>query len=188
MSLPLLEKVIIVTGASRGIGASIARRLASDGANVVINYVSSSKQADDLAAELTAKGPGRAVAIKADLTSVAEAKRLVDETVQTFGKLDVLALNAAIMENALLSQIDEELYDKHYNTNVKVPLFMTQHAAPLMKEGKLSSHPSPAPLLSHSTRPCKYFQAAVLSFSLRHSPLTLPCHPITCSTSLPREQ
>lgn len=136
MSGSLAGRVVIVTGASRGIGAAIARQLGADGATVVINYVNSSKAAEDLATEITAKGPGKAISIKADLTSISEAKRLVDETIQALGKVDVLALNAAIMDNAPLAQVTEELYDKHFVTNVKVPLFMAQHAAPLMKEGK----------------------------------------------------
>ncbi|THH28272.1 hypothetical protein EUX98_g5912 [Antrodiella citrinella] len=135
MSLPLAGKVAIVTGASRGIGASIARKLASDGATVVINYVSSTQAAADLAKEINEKGDGKAITIKADLSSVSEAKRLVDETVAALGQLDILVLNAGVMDYGTLAAIDEAAYDKHYTTNVKVPLFMTQHAAPLLKEG-----------------------------------------------------
>jgi len=135
MSLPLSGKVAVVTGASRGIGAAIARRLASEGASVVINYVNSAQLADELAKEINEKAVGKAVAIKANLTSIAEGKRLIDEGVAAFGQLDILVLNAGIMGLAPLAGIDEEAFERHYTTNVKVPLFMTQHAAPLLKDG-----------------------------------------------------
>lgn len=129
MSLPLSGKVAIVTGSSRGIGASIARRLATDGASVVINYFGSAQAAEDVVQEINTEGKGKAVAMRADVSSVAEGVRLVNETVQHFGKLDLLVLNAGLMNNGALSELDEKSFDDHFNINVKVPLFMVKEAA-----------------------------------------------------------
>lgn len=98
----LTGKVALVTGSSRGIGAAIVRRLVADGANVVVNYASNSKAADDVVAELNAQREGSAVAVKADLSSLEQGKRLLEETTKAFGRIDVLVLNAGIMgiENA----------------------------------------------------------------------------------------
>ena len=135
MSLPLAGRVSIVTGSSRGIGAAVVRRLASQGANVVINYVSNAGAAQSVADEINAKGAGKAITLKADMTSLADGKRLIDDTLQQLGRLDILVLNAAIMKLNLLADVTEEDFDRHYNTNVKGPLFMVQHAVPHLKPG-----------------------------------------------------
>ncbi|KAH8091042.1 hypothetical protein BXZ70DRAFT_954061 [Cristinia sonorae] len=135
MSAPLLNKVALVTGSSRGIGAAVARHLASEGATVVVNYVNSAKAAEEVTNDINAKGPGKAVAIKADVSVLKEGERLVEETVKQLGGLDVLVLNAAVMDLATLDKVTEEQYQRHFDVNVKVPLFMAKAAAPHMKSG-----------------------------------------------------
>jgi len=132
---PLAGKVALVTGASRGIGASVARRLAADGATVVVNYMSNSQAAEKICNEINAQGSGRAVPVKADVSTVQEGKRLVDETFKEFGKLDILVLNAGLMDLQTLDHITEDQYERHFNINVKVPLFMAKTAAPQMNAG-----------------------------------------------------
>ncbi|KDQ51284.1 hypothetical protein JAAARDRAFT_41343 [Jaapia argillacea MUCL 33604] len=133
--MSLTGKVAIVTGSSRSIGASIAKRLAADGANVIVNYVSNSSAADEVVESINAKGPGKAVAVKADVSGISGAKLLLDESIKAFGKLDILVLNAGIMGSKVLADVDEQFFDSHFNINVKGPLFLTKAAAPLMTEG-----------------------------------------------------
>lgn len=141
MSLPLSGKVAIVTGSSRNIGASIVRRLAADGASVVINYNGSESAANELAEHINAQGAGKAITLKADVSSLAEANVLVEETVKQFGRLDILVLNAGLMHNKPLDNIDEKLFDDHFNINVKVPLFMVKTASKHMKAGMFTTNP-----------------------------------------------
>ncbi|CCM02136.1 uncharacterized protein FIBRA_04213 [Fibroporia radiculosa] len=135
MSPPLSGKVAIVTGSSRSIGAAIAQQLAADGADIVVNYVSNPSAAASVVKSINKASIGKAMSVQADVGSKGGAQRLIDEAVRVFGKLDILVLNAAIMDNALLADVTEEDYDKHFNTNVKAPLFMIQAAVPLMKDG-----------------------------------------------------
>ncbi|KIP03859.1 hypothetical protein PHLGIDRAFT_129895 [Phlebiopsis gigantea 11061_1 CR5-6] len=135
MSLPLLGKVAIITGASRGIGAGVAERLAADGATVVVNYNGSKSAADQLVERINAGGKGKAVAAKADMSSLDESVRLVEDTARQFGRLDVLVLNAAIVIDGTLDVITPEQFDSQFSLNVKVPLFMVQAAARHMKAG-----------------------------------------------------
>ncbi|ESK96614.1 short-chain dehydrogenase reductase sdr [Moniliophthora roreri MCA 2997] len=135
MSSPLSGKVAIVTGSSRSIGASIAKRLAKDGATVVINYVSNADAANEVVNDINSKGPGKAVSIRADVSSVEGGKKLLDETVKQLGKVDILVLNAGIMGSKVLADVDEQFYDDHMNINVKGPLFLTKAAAPLLPSG-----------------------------------------------------
>ena len=137
MSLPLSGKVALVTGASRGIGAAIAKRLAADGALVVVNYVSSEAGAQAVVREINAEGKGSAVAVKADLSSVSEGVHLVEETVRVHGRLDVLVHNAAYMKTGNLVDVGQDSFDTHFLTNVNTPLFMTQKAAEYMTPGAL---------------------------------------------------
>ncbi|KAK7035443.1 hypothetical protein VNI00_011736 [Paramarasmius palmivorus] len=135
MSTPLSGKVAIVTGSSRSIGASIARRLAQDGATVIVNYVSNADAANEVVNGINSKGPGKAVAIQADVSSVEGGKKLLDETVKQLGKVDILVLNAGIMGSKVLADVDEQFYDDHMNINVKGPLFLTKAAVPLLPSG-----------------------------------------------------
>src|SRR5262245_31409305 len=95
----LAGKVAVVTGASRGIGAAIAKQLADEGAAVVVNYASSKAGADGVVAEITGKG-GRAVAVQADVAKPADIRRLFAEALRAFGRLDVLVNNAGVYEFA----------------------------------------------------------------------------------------
>ena len=120
-------KVAVVTGASKGIGAAIAKQLAADGAAVVVNYASSRSGADQVVAEITAAG-GRAVAVQGDVSRKADIDRLLAETKQAFGRLDILVNNAGIYEFAPLEQITEEHFHKQFNLNVLGLLLTTQEA------------------------------------------------------------
>jgi len=133
--LALAGKVALVTGSSRSIGAAIANRLADDGANVVVNYFSNSHAADDVVNAINARGKGKAVGIQADATTPSGVKSLLDGTLEAFGKLDILVLNAGIMGSRVLADIDEEFFDAHIRANVKGPLFLTKEAAPLLTAG-----------------------------------------------------
>jgi len=121
-------KVAVVTGASKGIGASIAKHLAADGASVVVNYASSKEGADKVVAEIENDG-GKAIAVQADISKKADINRLFSETVRAFGKLDVLVNNAAVYEFLPLEEISEEHFHKQFNLNVLGPLLATQEAA-----------------------------------------------------------
>ncbi|VDC03099.1 unnamed protein product [Peniophora sp. CBMAI 1063] len=133
--LTLANKVALVTGSSRSIGAAIAKDLASKGASVIINYASSASAADEVVKSIETEGRGKAVAVKADVSSIAGAQTLLDGTLKAFGKLDILVLNAGIMGNATLEQLDEDFYQRHMDANVKGPLFLTKLAAPHLTSG-----------------------------------------------------
>lgn len=126
----LTGKVAVVTGASKGIGASIAKQLAADGASVVVNYASSKAGADGVVGEITGKG-GRAIAVKGDVSKRADIERLFTETKNAFGKVDILVNNAGIYEFAPLEQITEEHFHKQFNLNVLGLLLTTQEALKL---------------------------------------------------------
>src|SRR5438477_12634028 len=107
MSNRLSGKVAVVTGASKGIGAAIAKHLAGEGASVVVNYASSKAGAEKVVGEITAQG-GKAIAVQADVAKVADIDRLLAEAKQAFGRLDILVNNAGIFEFAPLEKITEE--------------------------------------------------------------------------------
>jgi 3-oxoacyl-[acyl-carrier protein] reductase len=115
--LKLAGKAAIVTGASKGIGASIARHLAAEGASVVVNYSSSKDAADKVVEEITSQG-GTAVAVHANMSKMEDIERLFAETKAAFGRLDVLVNNAGIYEFAALGQITEDHFHHLFNVNV----------------------------------------------------------------------
>ena len=122
------NKVAVVTGASKGIGAAIAKQLASEGAFVVVNYASSKDAAERVVAEIKSKG-GKAVAVQADIAKKSDIERLFTETKKAFGRLDVLVNNAGIYEFAPLENVTAENFHKHYDLNVLGLLFASQEAA-----------------------------------------------------------
>ena len=114
----LKDKVVLITGSSRGIGAAIALKVSQAGAKVIINYAGSKEPAEKLAQEIISNG-GEALAIKADVSNSAEVKNLFDESIAHFGKIDVLINNAGIMITKLIKDTTDEDFDRHFNINVK---------------------------------------------------------------------
>lgn len=127
MSQKLKGRVALVTGASKGIGASVAKRLAAEGAAVVVNYSSSKEGAERVVAEIVKQG-GRAMALKANVTHPAEVKELVAKTVGKFGKLDLLVNNAGIYEFEPLERVTADHFHKQFDLNVLALLLVTQEA------------------------------------------------------------
>ncbi|GAA2373941.1 SDR family NAD(P)-dependent oxidoreductase [Dactylosporangium salmoneum] len=130
----LTGKRALVTGAGRGIGAAVARRLATDGAAVAVNYRSSASDAEDLVAELTDEGR-RAVALQADVSDPATCPSLVERAVDALGGLDVLVSNAGVEHFGALASITPADFERVFATNVAAQLFITQAAAAVMGEG-----------------------------------------------------
>jgi 3-oxoacyl-[acyl-carrier protein] reductase len=123
----LAGKVAIVTGASKGIGAGIAKQLAAGGAAVVVNYALSKEGADRVVAEIEGDG-GRALAVRANMAKKAEIESLFAETKKAFARLDILVNNAGIYEFVPLEQITEEHFHKHFDLNVLGLVFASQEA------------------------------------------------------------
>ena len=130
----LKDKVALVTGASKGIGAAVARALAAEGAAVVVNYASDKKGAEAVVAAITKNG-GKAVAVKGDVTKGADATAAVEATIKNFGRLDVLVNNAGVYQFSPLDAIDEEHFHRIFNTNVLGLLLTTKEAAKRMSDG-----------------------------------------------------
>ena len=124
----LKDKVAVVTGASKGIGASIAKHLAAEGAAVVVNYASSKADADRVVGEITRDG-GRAVAVQADLAKSADVTRLFAETKAAFGRVDVLVNNAGVYEFSPLEGVTEDHFRKQFDLNVLGVLLASKAAA-----------------------------------------------------------
>lgn len=112
------EKVAVVTGASRGIGAEIAKTLAKEGAKVVVNYSGSEAKAQEVVAEIEALG-SEAIAVRADVSNSEDVKAMMDETIATFGKIDFLVNNAGITRDNLLMRMKEDEWDDVMNINLK---------------------------------------------------------------------
>ena len=124
----LSGKVAIVTGASKGIGAGIAKEMAAAGAAVVVNYSSSKKGADEVVEEIKKNG-GRAIALQADMAKKSEIERMFSEAMRAFGRIDILVNNAGIYEFAPLEEITGEHFHKHFNINVLGLILASQQAA-----------------------------------------------------------
>lgn len=124
----LTGKVAVVTGASKGIGAAIAKQLAADGASVVVNYASSKNGADKVVSDITAQG-GTAIAVQGDMAKKPDVERLFTETKKAYGHLDVLVNNAGVYDFKPLDQITEDHFHKQFNVNVLGLILATQEAA-----------------------------------------------------------
>ncbi|MCF2444039.1 glucose 1-dehydrogenase [Dyadobacter sp. CY345] len=129
----LKNKVAVVTGASKGIGASIAKYFAAEGAKVVLNYASSKEDADKVVEEITQNG-GTAVAIQGDVSKEADITRIFDETQSAFGKLDILVNNAGIYNYEAIEKISTESFHKQFNINVLGSLLAIQASVKLFGE------------------------------------------------------
>ncbi|MGR9172187.1 glucose 1-dehydrogenase [Rhizobium sp. KDH_Rht_773_N] len=130
----LAGKVAVVTGASKGIGAAIARALAAEGAKVVVNYASSKAGADAVVAAIAAAG-GKAVAVQGDVSKAEQAQALIDAAIREFGRLDVLVNNSGVYEFAAIEEITEEHYHRQFGVNVLGLLLTTQAAVKHIGEG-----------------------------------------------------
>ncbi|KAF9286612.1 hypothetical protein BGZ68_002750 [Mortierella alpina] len=139
------RRVAIVTGASRGIGRGIALRLAKDGFNVVVNYLSNAAKAQDIVNEIAALQPShpdhnhepvRAVAIQGDASKTADGKRLLEETIAAFGRLDIVVFNAAWTKMVSIRDATEELFEEAIDTNIKGPLFFAKLAQPYLEKAQ----------------------------------------------------
>src|SRR5471030_1977638 len=126
----LQGKIAVVTGASKGIGAGIAKALGAAGASVVVNYAGDKAGADKTVADIKAKG-GKALAVQGDVSKYADVKHLFDETRKAYGKLDVLVNNAGVFKFLPLEETSEAEYQRQFGINVLGPLLATREALPL---------------------------------------------------------
>jgi len=133
-SKKLSGKTALVTGSSRGIGRAIAEQLSRDGAAVAINYISNANGAEETAAEIKAAG-GDAIALQADVSKLEDIHRLFDQTIEHYGRLDILINNAGIRISKNVADIDEPEYDRLFNINVKGTFFACQQAARRLSDG-----------------------------------------------------
>jgi len=135
MSLPLQGKVALVTGAAKRLGRAVALRLAEEGADVAVHYRTSQPEAQDAVKEIEKLGK-RAVAFGADLGSVDEIKRLIDQAGKHFGRLDILVNSAANFLPASMVSTTEEIWDAALDTNLRAPFFCAQAAAPWLRRAQ----------------------------------------------------
>ena len=130
----LKGKVAVVTGASKGIGAGIAKALAAEGASVVVNYASSKDGAEKVVKAITGAG-GKAVAVGGDVSKASDAKKIIDSAIQNFGKLDILVNNSGVYEFQPIENVSEEHFRRIFDINVLGLLLTTKEAVKHLKEG-----------------------------------------------------
>jgi len=156
----LKNKVAVVTGASKGIGAAIAKHFAAEGAKVVVNYASSKEGADKVVKSITDNG-GTAIAVQADISKEADVTRLFEETGKAFGTLDILVNNAVYQQFLPIEQVSVEDFHQHFNVNVLGPVFTIKASLKLFgdKGGNIinissgaSKMPMPAASLYSATK------------------------------------
>lgn len=131
--MKLQDKVAVITGSSKGIGAGIAKEFAREGAKVVVNYASSRDDAEKVVAEIIRNG-GTAIAVQADISKLSDIKRLFSEAKHAFGQLDILVNNANVWRYEMLENVSEETYDMQFNTGLKANIFCIQEAVALFGE------------------------------------------------------
>jgi len=156
----LTGKVAVVTGASKGIGASIAKGLAQAGAAVVVNYASSRQGGERVAVEIAEQG-GRALAVQGDMSKAADVQQLFERSVRAFGALDVLVNNAGIFQFDPLEEVTEAEFHRQFNTNVLGPILTTQEAlkhfgpeggSVINISSVVSTHPVPMSVVYSATK------------------------------------
>jgi 3-oxoacyl-[acyl-carrier protein] reductase len=130
----LTGKVAVVTGASKGIGAAIAKSLAAEGAAVIVNYASGKTGADAVVSAITTAG-GKAVAVGGDVSKASDAQGLIDAAIKSFGRLDILVNNSGVYEFSPIESFTEEQFHKIFNINVLGLLLTTRAAVPHLSEG-----------------------------------------------------
>ncbi len=130
----LTGKVAVVTGASKGIGAGIAKALAAEGASVVVNYASSKTGADTVVAAITDAG-GKAVAVGGDVSNAVDAQGIIDAAIKNYGRLDILVNNSGVYEFTPIESVTEAQFHKMFNINVLGPILTTQAALKHLGEG-----------------------------------------------------
>jgi 3-oxoacyl-[acyl-carrier protein] reductase len=130
----LSGKVAVVTGASKGIGAAIAKALAAEGASVVVNYASSKDGADAVVDQITSAG-GKAVAAGGDVAKLNDARSIIEAAISNFGRLDIVVNNSGVYEFTPVEEITEEKFHRLFNVNVLGLLLITQAAIPHLGEG-----------------------------------------------------
>ncbi len=130
----LEDRVAIVSGGSRGIGRAIVERLTEAGASVVLNFLQADRAAEDVLDFVHSSG-GQAIAVRGDITSLETSQKLVHEAVRAFGKLDIVVANAGIWEGAPIEHLDEQLWDRVLNSNLKGTWAMCHAAVPELRRG-----------------------------------------------------
>ncbi len=150
-------KIAIVTGASRGIGAGIAKEFAAQGASVVVNYVTDKAGADAVVEHITSNG-ANAIAVQADVSNKDDVERLFQTAIAEYGKLDVLVNNAAVFVFEPIEQVDETGFLRHFTNNVLSDILTTQQAIKYFGGRAAASSTSPprAPRTRRCTRPCTH--------------------------------